>query len=80
MNCFVIIEHKLGRYRVTIKNIILTSKTISLETEQTVNSLERHAFIRGYSEFSNPFIRAGADILDFTFDLKFDFKKSDVEW
>lgn len=76
-SAFVIIDFKDGKYRVTIKKIVLTQKyddPLSKQGEKT--NLESFGLKRGKSEFTASFIKSPAQILDYTLTQKFDFKET----
>jgi hypothetical protein len=70
INGFVIAEFKEGKYRITIKRIILTKKY----DQGDKTSLEYYGLNRR-NEFTNVFRKSAGEILDFTFSEKFNFAK-----
>jgi hypothetical protein len=74
---FILVEFKDGRYRVMIKNIMLTQKRddgLIKQGEQT--SLETFGLKRGGQEMAGSFTKGPAVIYDNTFDKRFQFKSS----
>lgn len=80
---FIVIDFKDGKYRVTLKNILLTQKYDDAVTEQGERStLETWSQKNGKNEFKDAFTKIPSKILDYTFSKKFDFngKKDDKNW
>ncbi len=80
---FVIIEFKENRYRVTLKNIMLTQKYddgLSKEGERT--TLETFALKNGQNVMKSAFVKNPSFILNFTFSNIFNFTKlaEDDKW
>lgn len=68
INGFVIAEFKEGKYRITVKRIILTRKY----DQGDKTSLEYYGLNRR-NEFTNVFRKSASEILDYTFSEKFEF-------
>ena len=76
LNGFVVVEIKEGRYRVTLKKITLSKKSVdSLHMVPAKEFIEDDAFKFEKKEFSPSFIRSGSKILDHTFTQLFDFNE-----
>lgn len=76
---YVIIEFKEARYRVTVKNIMLTQQYddgLSKEGEKT--TIETYAIKSGKNEIKNAFSKSPSIILDYTFTNIFNFKRSET--
>lgn len=74
LNGFVVVEIKEGRYRVTLKKITLSKKSVdSLHMVPAKEFIEDEAFKFEKKEFSQSFIKSGSKILDHTFTQLFDF-------
>lgn len=82
VSCFVTLQIKDGKYRVTADNIILTENVSGgLFKEGTENPLEVYAVKRG--ELSNNFIKAPSKLFNGFFSTLFLFQKKsyiDDEW
>lgn len=78
---FVVIEIKEGRYRVTLKRILLSQKYDTPISEMgEMKSLETYAIKKGKSEFTPGFMKIPSKILDYTFSNLFLFnEKSDQD-
>jgi hypothetical protein len=80
---FVIIDFKDGKYRVTLKKIVLTQKYNDTLTEQgEKSSIEPWSLKKGKNEFKDAFIKTPSKILDYTFSKRFDFseKQNNENW
>ena len=80
---FIIIDFKEGKYRVTLKKIILTQKYNDTLTEQgEKSSIESWSLKKGKNEFKDAFTKTPSKILDYTFSKRFDFseKKNNENW
>lgn len=80
---FVIIDFKDGKYRVTLKKIVLTHKYNDTLTEQgEKSSIESWSLKKGKNEFKDTFAKTPSKILDYTFSKRFDFseKKNNEDW
>ena len=80
---FAVIDFKEGKYRVTLKNIMLTQKYddgLSKEGEKT--SLEAYSIKRGKNEMKGAFAKSPGVILDYTFTQVFTFisSESNDDW
>ncbi len=76
---FAIIEFKDGKYRVTLKNIMLTQQYgdgLSEEGEKT--TIETFGIKKGENEMKKAFTKSPSKILDYTFTNAFTFKSSDT--
>lgn len=74
---FVILEFKDGKYRATLKKIVLTQKYSDPLTKQgEMTNLEFFGLKNGKNEMTNSFKKSPSLILDYTFTKKFDFKDS----
>ena len=76
---FAIIEFKDGKYRVTLKNIMLTQQYddgLSEEGEKT--TIETFGIKKGKNEMKRAFTKSPSIILDYTFTNTFTFKSSDT--
>lgn len=72
---FSIIDFKDGKYRVTLKKIMMTQKYDDPLTKQgEKSSLESYGLKRGKNEMTNLFLKSPSLILDYTFSRKFEFK------
>jgi len=77
---FTILEFKDGKYRLTLKKIVLTQKysdPLSKQGEKT--NLELYGLKGGKDEMTNAFIKSPSLILNHTFLKKFDFKDSQTK-
>lgn len=77
---FVVLELKEGKYRVTIKRIVLTQKyddPLSKQGQKT--SIETYGLKRGKSEMTASFMKSPSIILDYTFKQKFEFKQTETK-
>jgi len=82
VNCFSLIEFREGRYRVTLKNIVLVQKFDDpLSTEGEKTPIEEYAINRR-GEIQNSFTKRPSEILDYTFTKIFTFTdpERDDEW
>jgi hypothetical protein len=80
---FVLIEVKDGRYRVTIKKMMVMQKSIdSLNISGSKKYLEEEAMKRGKYEYSLEFTQKSSAIWDHTFSHKLNFNivDNDVTW
>ena len=76
---FAIIEFKDGKYRVTLKNIMLTQQyddTLSEEGEKT--TIETYGIKKGKNSIKKAFTKSSSIILDYTFSNTFTFEPSDI--
>jgi len=77
---FTILEFKDGKYRLTLKKIVLTQKYSDPLSEQgEKKSLELYGLKSGKDEMTNAFIKSPSLILNHTFLKKFDFKDSQTK-
>lgn len=75
---FCMIEFKDGKYRVTLKNIMLTQKyDDGLSKEGEKSTIESFGIKKGKNEIKAAFMKSPAIILDYTFTKAFIFKSSD---
>ena len=77
---FSIIEFKEGKYRVTLKNIVLVqmrSDPLGEKGEET--NLDTYALKSSKDEFKAAFMKAPSLILNHTFENKFSFKNNEKE-
>lgn len=75
---FALIEFKDGKYRVTLKNIMLTQKyDDGLSKEGEKSTIESFGVKKGKNEIKSAFIKSPTIILDYTFTKAFIFKLSD---
>lgn len=82
VECFALIEFKEGRYRVTLRNIILTQKyNDGLSKEGEKSSIEWYA-LNSKNEIKKSFNKKPSEILDYTFTKSFTFTQPDRsdEW
>lgn len=79
---FVIIDYKDGKYRTTIKNIMLTQKYDDGITEEGEKSkIESFGVKSRKSKMKRGFTKSPSVILDYTFIHEFDFKQdTDDDW
>ncbi len=79
---FVVVEFKEGKYRVTLKDILLTPKTYDSTKKVELNNLDYYALKTWKNVFTEAFKKAPSLILDYTFTKKAEVrKKSDQgEW
>lgn len=76
MNGFVVIEFKQGRYRVTLRRIMLTEKHVDTLNILGASSLiEREIFKLGKIEFNNQFKNRSSDLLNDMLTQYFDFNQ-----
>ncbi len=83
IQAFILIETKPGKYRVTLKRIMLTEKSFdSLTNFGSHSYIEKHAFKYGKGQLTNNFIKHGSKLLDDSFSQKLDFNLliSDDNW
>ena len=76
---FAIVEFKDGKYRVTLKNIMLTHQYndgLSEEGEKT--TIETFGVKKGKNEMKRAFTKSPSIILDYTFTNAVTFKSSDI--
>lgn len=82
VSCFVTLQMKDGKYRVTADNIVLTENVSGgLLKEGTENTLETYAVRRG--DLSNGFLKAPSELYNAYFSTIFFFQKKsylDDEW
>ena len=72
---FFVLEYKEGKYRVTIRKMILTQKYSDGLTELgEKTSLETYGLKKGKNEMTNAFKKSSSEILNYTFNKKFNFK------
>lgn len=77
-NGFAVIEFKNGKYRVIIKNIMLTQKyDDGLSKEGEKSTIESFGIKKGKNEMKAAFMKSPSKILDYTFTKAFVFKLSD---
>lgn len=77
---FGIVEYKEAKYRVTVKNIMLSQKYSDPLTKQgETKNLDFFYLKKNGVEFENSFKKQASIILDFTFKNKFDFTKSSTD-
>lgn len=75
---FVLIEHKEGRYRVTLKNIEIVCQTNeSIYTAGERESVSEIAIKKG--EFRKSFLKSTAEIYNYNFDKYFTFEAQKVD-
>lgn len=75
ITAFAIIDYKEGKYRVTLKKIVLEQQyddAISRQGEK--NFLNTFAIRKGTNEMKDAFKKSPSLILNYTFSKKFDFK------
>lgn len=80
---FALIEFKDGKYRVTLKNIMLTQEyDDGLSEEGEKSTIESFGIKRGKNEMKVAFKKSPSIILDYTFTNSFTFKKvkKDDNW
>lgn len=79
---FVVVEFKEGKYRVTLKDILLTPRTYDSTKKVELNNLDYYALKTWKNVFTEVFKKAPSLILDYTFTKKAEVrKKSDQgEW
>lgn len=80
---FFLCDYKEGRYRVTVKRIILTKKyNDPLSKQGEVSELEFYGIQKSKNEFRNYFKKSPSEILDFTFNklLTFQGQEDNDEW
>lgn len=74
---FAILELKEGKYRVTLKRVVLTQKYNDPLTKQGERTnLEFYGLKNGKNELTNSFKKNPSYILDYTFSKLFDFNDS----
>jgi hypothetical protein len=76
---FAVIDFKDGKYRVTLKNIMLTQQYddgLSKEGEKT--TLEAYSLKRDRNEMKAAFTKSPGIILDYTFSKVFTFRSSEI--
>ncbi len=74
---FVVIDFKEGKYRATIKKIVLVQKVDDPYHKQGYQTnFEIFAVKSGTNEMKSPFKKTQSPILDYTFSKKFDFKET----
>ncbi len=75
---FAIIEFKNGKYRVTLKKIMLTQKyNDGLSKEGQKTTIETYGIKKGKNEMKRAFSKSPSIILDYTFTNAFTFKSLD---
>ena len=76
INGFVVLEFKDGRYRVTLKKIVLTQKYNDPLTKQgEKTTIETFGLKKGENVMTSSFKKSPSLILNYTFSNKFEFKK-----
>jgi len=83
LSCFVVIDFKKGKYRITIKNIQLTDVPEgSINKFGESEPIETYALKNKNTEFRDLFIKAPATILNYTFNKIFEqtAKEEDDNW
>ena len=76
---FAIIEFKGGKYRVTLKNIMLTQQYTAVLSELgEKTTIESFGIKKGRNEMKRAFTKSPSIILDHTFTNEFTFKLSDT--
>lgn len=74
-DAFCIIDFKEGRYRVTLKNIMLSQKyNDGLSKEGEKSTLESFGISNRKNEIKSPFLKTPSIILDYTFTNEFTFE------
>ena len=72
---FLLLEYKEGKYRVKIRKMILTQKySDGLTQLGEKTSLETYGLKKGKNEMTNSFKKSASEILNYTFNRKFNFK------
>lgn len=78
VTAYVVVEYKEGRYRVTIKRIMLTSKTTtSTDLTETKEYLDVFALKSKGTEMAPSFSKNGSSILDAAFTKLFDLNPTE---
>jgi hypothetical protein len=79
---FAVLEYQEGKYRVTLRKILLSQKyNDPLSNQGEITALESYA-LNSKKEFSNVFKKAPSLILDYTFTKKLDFNldQNNTKW
>lgn len=75
---FAVIEFKDGKYRVTLKKIMLTQQyEDALSTKGEKSTIESFGIKKGKNEMKGAFMKSPSIILDYTFTNTFNFKSVD---
>lgn len=83
INAFCVIDFREGRYRVTIRNIMLSQKsTDNLSLHGEKSTIELYGIIGGKNEMKSAFLKSPAKILNYTFTKEFTFhiSEDDDDW